>query len=418
MADSRGVQQSRLLSFSAAAAPDATDALHAASSARACCVGRVVCDAEGGRLNEASVLLEGSAQHSSGARVRLDLRHLPHFSLFPGQAVVVRGVNPSGFCFVADTLVSGSPGPRPPTQPQPRSLSLVVAAGPFSCSGDSAYEPLAELLAYCAREQPDVLLLQGPFVDAEHPLVAGGQLLVSFDELFDVRVRDALEAFAASQGGSRTALVLQPSVRDAHHLPVFPTPPFKAERFSEIAAGQLLCAPNPAVVQLAGGALSLGACATDVLKALSGSEAARAGAGEDRLGRLAGHLAGQACFYPLAPPPLGTNLDASRAAQLAMPFAPNLLVLPSDLAPFAKVLPAVPQVSTAPAPAQPQGEEAGEAMAVDAAPTRVLEAGEDTVCVNPGRLARGSLGGSFAHIHVQAAGAPFSSRVRVDLVRL
>ncbi len=42
-------------------------------------------------------------------------------------------------------------------------------------------------------------------------------------------------------------------------------------------------------------------------------------------------------FYPLYPPQLGTCLDTSESSQLQLRCSPDLLLLPSDLAPFAKV---------------------------------------------------------------------------------
>lgn len=47
-------------------------------------VGRICCDSEG-RLNERSVLLEGSIELSSGMRTRLDLSKLDSFKIFSGQ---------------------------------------------------------------------------------------------------------------------------------------------------------------------------------------------------------------------------------------------------------------------------------------------------------------------------------------------
>ena len=47
-------------------------------------VGRICCDSEG-RLNERSVLLEGSIELSNGMRTRLDLSKLDSFKIFPGQ---------------------------------------------------------------------------------------------------------------------------------------------------------------------------------------------------------------------------------------------------------------------------------------------------------------------------------------------
>ena len=47
-------------------------------------VGRICCDSEG-RLNERSVLLEGSVELSNGMRTKVDLSKLEGFKLFPGQ---------------------------------------------------------------------------------------------------------------------------------------------------------------------------------------------------------------------------------------------------------------------------------------------------------------------------------------------
>jgi len=414
--------QGRLAEFAAAVVADGglepSDALHAASGSAVRCVGRVVCEGDG-RLNEASVLLEGSGAASDGHRVRLELRDLPRFALFPGQAVAVEGSNPSGFCLVARRLVAGVPGPRPVlgAASAAPALSLVVAAGPFTCAGDLAYEPLDELLAYCKERRPDLLLLLGPFVDSEHATVSGGALDETFDDVFDLRVREALYLYLEAAGAGCRVAVL-PSTRDAHADPVFPQPALDAARFVDVPTpGQLLSAPNPAILRL--GPLSLAATSADVLKALSGAEAARgAPPGEDRLARLAAHLVGQRSFFPLYPPPPGSMMDTKRAqVGLALPSAPHLLLLPSDLAPFAKLLPG----GSATAEAPPQAEDGDATMAEAAAPVAV-DADAGTVCINPGRLARGSLGGTFAHVHIAAgagtAGVPVGSSVRVEIVRV
>ena len=54
---------------------DCGGATYAASQDDVTVVGRVVCDSEG-KLNEASVMLEGSVETSNGARVRLELRRV------------------------------------------------------------------------------------------------------------------------------------------------------------------------------------------------------------------------------------------------------------------------------------------------------------------------------------------------------
>ena len=58
-----------------------------------------------GKLNLRSVLLEGCIKYSMGRRVKLNLENVTNASLFPGQIVAVHGVNPSGYCFIAQKIV-------------------------------------------------------------------------------------------------------------------------------------------------------------------------------------------------------------------------------------------------------------------------------------------------------------------------
>ncbi len=74
-------------------------------------------------------------------------------------------------------------------------------------------------------------------------------------------------------------------------------------------------------------------------------------------------------FFPLCPAPPGSFLDSSKAAALDLPMTPNLLILPSQLAPFVKLLP----------------------MPNDGASGQHTNA-EKVVCVNPGFLAKGPTG--------------------------
>eukprot|EP00878_Enallax_costatus_P035428 GHUV01039499.1.p1 GENE.GHUV01039499.1~~GHUV01039499.1.p1 ORF type:complete len:124 (+),score=28.66 GHUV01039499.1:143-514(+) len=72
--------------------------VHATSSPGCCCrttvlrlqeesyfVGRVVCEVEGGALNDTAVVLEGDSHISEGGRAQLDLSQLQTYRLFPGQ---------------------------------------------------------------------------------------------------------------------------------------------------------------------------------------------------------------------------------------------------------------------------------------------------------------------------------------------
>ena len=71
-------------------------------------------------------------------------------------------------------------------------LSIQVAAGPFTSKDDVLYEPLQAFLDHCNESPPHVLLLLGPFVDAEHPLVQAGMIEDSFDDIFATQVHALL----------------------------------------------------------------------------------------------------------------------------------------------------------------------------------------------------------------------------------
>ncbi|KAF9620472.1 hypothetical protein IFM89_013089 [Coptis chinensis] len=335
-----------------------------ASQKSAFSVGMISCDGEG-RLNEKSILLQGSVEQSGGQRVRLDLQKLTQYSFFPGQVVGVEGHNPCGHCLVASKVFDSFPfsvSPDvefPPAKKQamdhefqpdspsstPEKLSLVIAAGPFTTTDNLLFEPLVELLAYATRKQPQLLMLLGPFIDSEHPEIRKGTIDRSFDDIFHSDILRRLQDYAKYMG-SAARVVLVPSLRDAFHDFVFPQPAFDIH--SDLK-NQITCLPNPGLFD-ANKKTCLGFPFPEVSC------------------RLSEH------FYPLYPPSEDVPLDLSLAPEaLQIPSIPDIIILPSDLSPFVKVLALGEKTST----------------------------GEQTRCiaVNPGRLAKGVGGGTFVEIN-------------------
>ena len=222
--------------------------------------GRICNEASEGKINKTSVVLEGSRSGSSGRRTHLELQELPGYSLFPGQIVMVEGINASGRRMVAKRILEGVPRPLPQSSPAKMleyhhsrihqgggALSVVVAAGPFTTADNLDYEPLEELLRLVAEDKPDVLILVGPFVDSSQPLVAegdsvlhrrddlghvvyGSEHVASFEMIFVEKIiRDGLGTYFNSEedfGGLPTQIIMVPSLLDGHHECVFPQPPF------------------------------------------------------------------------------------------------------------------------------------------------------------------------------------------------
>lgn len=147
------------------------------------CIGRV-CSDNDFNLDKNSTLLIG-ADEIKLRTVKLNFNRLKSFSLFPGQTVLVTGLNPRGDTLFADEIV----GERQLTCANglklKEQLSVVMATGPFTLAGDLKYEPMHELLAYCNQHKPDVLILLGPFVDADHQLIADCSSKLSFETMFE-----------------------------------------------------------------------------------------------------------------------------------------------------------------------------------------------------------------------------------------
>lgn len=410
------------------------------------CVGRICNEAHEGRLNRASLRLEGSRQHSAGSRIHLDLQALSDsgsqsedkrdYSLFPGQIVAVEGINSSGRTILASRLIEGVPPPSEKHQARElldyhhgserqdgKPLSIVTLCGPFTTKDSLNYDPLQDIVYSISRDKPDVVIMCGPFVDARQPLVKGGEPTISdengnerkatYEELFSHNVSQLLEEMYQNDPTMKTQFVLVPSVEDAFVDSVYPQPPFVKERQHEFAdlgldfvesAGReneknrrnrVHCVSNPCTLKI--NELTIGVTSSDVLFHISSDECNANLPPGTRMTRIAQHLIQQRSYYPLFPAVKGASLDLAKANQWEMPCQPDILIVPSKLASFAKP---------------------------------VLER---TIVVNPGELTKNTTGGTYATIDVHpmkrdtledAAEADMEmysgiqDRVRVDIKRI
>jgi hypothetical protein len=149
-------------------------------------VGRICAEAEASKLSNASVSLElarGSGGGGGGI-MRLDLREVPRFAVFPGQVVGVQGASTAADRLAVSDLATSAAAPYA-RMPIANAVALAkvrgkggptrvwVAAGPFTDPKDFQFEPLHNFLAeaIAAEPPPNVIVLQGPFVDMDHPMV-------------------------------------------------------------------------------------------------------------------------------------------------------------------------------------------------------------------------------------------------------
>lgn len=346
--------------------------------------GRIVSESEQ-KLNETSVLLQVSRQVGYGNHVRLNLNGVSEYSIFPGQVLGVEGINQMGRdLFTASKIINPSIQSMESSSTKELHkyqydanygsgypLKLITAAGPFCLEGTAEFEALKELLSKAETEQPDVLIVLGPFVDDQTPMASSGELPLLEADLFSVFVEIIAEFL---KNLPKCKVILLPSPRDAMHPWLeFPQPALSLREYLKTTYFQsrensrvlerIYCLPNPCIFKI--NEIFIGASTCDVLHDLSQTEISRGDTrtlgAEDRIGCLARHVLAQRSFYPLDPPPVDsrTLIDYKHLSNIELHVKPDVMILPSVLPHFAKSV-------------------------------------EETLVINPGKLVIRKKGGTFS----------------------
>lgn len=217
-------------------------------------------------------------------------------------------------------------------------FSFVVAAGPFGSP-----ENLRETVDYAISSEVDLLILVGPFVE-EHEVE---DELMTYAEHFSV----LMEQYVFSRlrmVECPPQVVLQPSLKDMHHDMVYPQPPFPVGAVKGLPAGTLRCCPNPSILDVNN--VIVASTSVDILMhinvevLLQGSDP---DAPLDRLSSFIHHMLCQRSFYPIYPSSSGVGsssegnpipIDYSHISLAEIPRLPDILLVPSKLTQFVKVV--------------------------------------------------------------------------------
>jgi DNA polymerase alpha subunit B len=259
------------------------------------------------------------------------------------------------------------------TNGEARPLSLLLGSGPYTTDADLSFAPLHALLTKAEEEKTDVLILTGPFLDLEHPLVASGDFepylpsdakiepdRATINDVFRILVSQPMQRLV--QAVPTITIIMVPSVRDVISKHVS----WPQDRFPKPALGlpkQVQVVTNPIILSI--NEMIVGISSQDVLYELRRENVYQAGQGqgpfgEDLLARLSGAVIEQRHFFPVFPPQgrenlpkpaaipgevepderlaVGANLDLGYLKLGEWPnVRPDVLVLPSTLSPFTKV---------------------------------------------------------------------------------
>ncbi|XP_077143812.1 DNA polymerase alpha subunit B isoform X2 [Ranitomeya variabilis] len=299
--------------------------------------------------------------------------HIEEFTSvsFPAQVVVMEGTNSSGRKFVASKLYEGVTLPyyQPNIDSEDCAQQMIIAAcGPFTTSDTITYDALKDLVDVINRDRPDVCILLGPFLDSKHQQVENLQLTVTFEEVFKSCLKMIIEG--TRQSGSH--LVFVPSVRDVHHDPVYPQPPFSCYEVAKEDKERVHFVADPCTLSVNG--VALGFTSTDLLFHMGAEEISSGTGAPDRFSRILKHILTQRSYYPLYPPHEEINIDYEAHYNYGiMPVTPDVFILPSELRFFIKDI-------------------------------------SGCICINPGRLTKGMVGGTYARFLVKRETAATEER--------
>ncbi|KAH8201781.1 hypothetical protein TruAng_004045 [Truncatella angustata] len=349
-------------------------------------VGRIASDSAEGKLNAASLVLETSRRTGNGVRVPLNLKKLPGYQFFPGQIVAFKGINTSGSEFIVHEVLIAPLLPSAASTPaaidahreklrggpdamdsddEPAPLNVIFASGPYTADDNLDFEPLHALCSQAADTYADVLILCGPFIDVDHPLIASGDFdlpedaqvdpdAANMNTVFKYMISTALNRL--TQSNPTITILLVPSVRDIVDKHVaWPQDPFPRKDLGLPKTARIL--GNPMALSL--NETVLGISSQDPLWELRHEELVGGPRPSDPqiLSRLPRYLIEQRHYFPLYPPvdraklpKTGTADGIATGAMLDTSYLrlgdmvnvrPDVLVVPSALPPFAKVVESV-----------------------------------------------------------------------------
>jgi DNA polymerase alpha subunit B len=342
-------------------------------------VGRIASDSMEGKLNAASLVLETSRRTGMGLRVPLDVDKIKTWSFFPGQIVALRGSNMSGKKFVATQILElpllqsaasaadaleahrerlrGDPDAMD-SDSDPAPLNIIFAAGPYTADDNLDFEPLHALCEQASSTYADAMILTGPFIDVDHPLIATGDFdlpeeanyepdTATMSTVFKYLFSPALNRLVSSNPS--VTIILVPSVRDILDKHVsWPQDIIPRKELGLPKAVRLVS--NPMTLSI--NELVMGVSSQDILYELRAEELQRAN-DSNLMGRLCHHLVEQRHYFPLFPPTdrtklpkTGTEEGIATGSMLDLSYIklgemvtvrPDLMLTPSALPPFARV---------------------------------------------------------------------------------
>lgn len=355
------------------------------------CCGRIVPDSTNvsteNHLNAQSIALETSRMVGIGKRIKLELQDLHNKSFFQGQIVGLKGKNPTGEYFhVTEVLDLPYLGSAVTTKDElnelydntgNKSTKTLIAAGPFTSQKDLDFAEFNDFLARVNTEyKPNCLILLGPFIDSANDLVTSGNIPVlpglasqpkTLDELFIKTISPILKNI-----NPLIQVILIPNVNDtASNHCAYPQAPFDRKHLQLVTPSKnIKTYPNPATFQL--NEMFVGVSNIDFFKNCKDVFIGGDMLSTNRFERLSRYVLQQRRYFPMFPSswnqavknraneqkrvffgtenfndvetppknndPPSVDIAYSGLSEFVSGIIPDMLILPSELNPFANIV--------------------------------------------------------------------------------
>ncbi|CAM9011909.1 unnamed protein product [Wickerhamomyces anomalus] len=307
-------------------------------------------------INAHSLSLEPSRMIGIGKRVPLDLSNLTNYSFFPGQIVALKGKNASGEYFKVDEILTppllGAPVSSAQELANSEDCKIVITSGPYTNSNDLKFDQLESLVEKLNNEiNPHVVIMFGPFIDITHPAIIKGDLNFpnqksqpkSLDDVFKLIISPILKKI-----NNKIQIILIPSLKDSiSKHSAYPQDSID-RKFYQLTKN-FKPFPNPSIFQI--NETLIGVSNNDIFKDLKDINKGEPN-NINRFDRISNHIIEQRRFYPSFPGSTKVKRvddedEYSPTSELDVPYLgltefgdviPDILIIPSDLRFFARVV--------------------------------------------------------------------------------
>jgi DNA polymerase alpha subunit B len=203
------------------------------------------------------------------------------------------------------------------------------------------FDSIAELEVRIRDSPPDHLLVMGPFLDVNHPLVASGTLAdsfgrpITFEDVYREEVVPKLARLARACDNAKTQLYILPSTNEARNFFPIPQPPIdkvESEVWRSLVKElpQVKFVSNPATIQI--GDLKIFATSADALSAINSNVLFKADAtSAGRVETCLDQILRSRSLFPVMPNNLRIDPSTRHLADLhdESKWFPHIIVSPS-----------------------------------------------------------------------------------------